>query len=58
MNTSEDVPKTRCPWCKGDCLRWGIETCPFRPRQIPRPRKDGTVEEPWRRPLAPKEPQR
>ena len=58
MNTSEDVPKTRCPWCKGDCPRWGIETCPFRPRQIPRPCKDGTVEELWRRPLAPKEPQR
>jgi len=54
----EASPRTICPWCGDDCPRWGNDTCPFRPRQIPRPRKDGTVEELWRRPLAPKEPQR
>ena len=26
----------RCPWCGEDCPRWGRETCPFRPRQLPR----------------------
>jgi hypothetical protein len=31
----------RCRWCGGDCLRWGEETCPFRPRQIPRDAKEG-----------------
>lgn len=38
---SEDLsrPRIRCPWCDGDCLRWGAETCPFRPRQIPRDRR-------------------
>lgn len=31
----------RCPWCGEDCPRWGLETCPFRPRQIPRePKKE------------------
>jgi len=30
----------RCRWCGGDCLRWGEETCPFRPRQIPRDAKE------------------
>ena len=50
MSTSEDAPKTRCPWCKGDCLRWGLETCPFRPRQIPRPRENSTEEELFRAP--------
>jgi hypothetical protein len=27
---------TRCPFCGGDCRAWGLETCPLRPRQIPR----------------------
>ena len=49
---------TRCPWCGDVCPRWGNDTCPLRPRQIPRPREDGKVEEPWRTPLAPKEPGR
>jgi hypothetical protein len=30
----------RCPWCGEDCPRWGRETCPFRPRQLPRPSED------------------
>lgn len=27
-----------CPWCGDDCPRWGnpFDTCPFRPRQLPR----------------------
>ena len=26
----------RCPWCGGSCRSWRLETCPLRPRQIPR----------------------
>jgi len=54
----EAAPRTMCPWCGDDCPRWGNDTCPLRPRQIPRPREDGTVEEPWRAALDPKEPRR
>ena len=31
-----DLVRRRCPWCGGDCRSWGLDTCPFRPRQIPR----------------------
>lgn len=30
----------RCPWCGESCPRWGRETCPFRPRQLPRPSEE------------------
>jgi hypothetical protein len=39
-------PSSRCRWCGDDCPRWGEETCPFRPRQIPRLAADGHEEEP------------
>lgn len=29
-------PSMRCPWCGESCRYWGLETCPLRPRQIPR----------------------
>jgi hypothetical protein len=35
-DAKEAAPRTCCPWCGGDCPRWGTDTCPFRPRQIPR----------------------
>jgi len=31
-----EVPRTICRWCGGDCPRWGADTCPLRPRQLPR----------------------
>ena len=30
------APRMICPWCGDDCPRWGADTCPFRPRQLPR----------------------
>lgn len=29
----------RCPWCGGSCRYFGLDTCPLRPRQIPRREK-------------------
>ena len=30
------TPRTRCPWCGDNCPHWGNDTCPMRPRQMPR----------------------
>ena len=38
MTNDPQDPK-RCPWCGGDCRYWGLETCPYRPQQIPREQK-------------------
>lgn len=32
----EAAVRTICPWCGDDCPRWGADTCPMRPRQLPR----------------------
>lgn len=37
----QSPPRTTCPWCGGDCPRFGADTCPMRPRQLPR---EGTEE--------------
>lgn len=31
-----DASRKRCGWCGDSCPRWGADTCPFRPRQLPR----------------------
>lgn len=33
---TRETSTTRCPWCAEGCRYWGLETCPFRPRQMPR----------------------
>ncbi len=30
------APRMICPWCGDNCPRWGADTCPRRPRQMPR----------------------
>ena len=52
------APRLRCPWCGDNCPRFGSDVCPMRPRQMPRPREDGHVEEMWQAPVVPKEPER
>lgn len=36
LSGHQTAPRMICRWCGGDCPRWGTDTCPFRPRQIPR----------------------
>lgn len=32
----EAAPRKMCRWCGDDCPQWGNDTCPMRPRQLPR----------------------